>query len=158
MLKGAVSTLQQPRGQGPLSEVRGENRRDWPRPFCPSTHIAGLVANAISVVRNILFVYEKNSRAVVAGLVAAYVVVTLAVESMLGFPEMFWMLPLVINVAFTLLGHLQGWRFKLMNGSLFILWLLYDVSVANYVSAPFDIANIIANGLAVYRIRRAQAH
>ena len=40
VLKEAVSTLQQPRGPGPLSEVRGENRGGWPRPLCPSTHRA----------------------------------------------------------------------------------------------------------------------
>ena len=118
---------------------------------------AGLVANAISVVRNILFVYGKNSRAVVACLVGAYIVVTLAVEVVAGFPDAFWLLPLVINVTFTLLGHLQGWVFKIMNGSLFVLWLAYDLSVSNFVSAPFDIANIFANGIAAYRIRRASA-
>ena len=116
---------------------------------------AGVVNNVISVVRNILFVYGKNSRIVVACLVAAYIGVTLVVESIVGFPEMFWMLPLVINVTFTLLGHLDGWQFKIMNGSLFILWLVYDLSVANYVSAPFDIANVAANYLAAYRIRRS---
>ena len=35
MLKGAVSTLQQPREQGPLAERRGEKRGGWPALFVP---------------------------------------------------------------------------------------------------------------------------
>ena len=36
-LKGAVSTLQQPREQGTLAERRGEQRGGWPSPLCPSS-------------------------------------------------------------------------------------------------------------------------
>ena len=36
MLKETVSTLQQPRGQGPLSELRGKNRGGWQELFVPA--------------------------------------------------------------------------------------------------------------------------
>ena len=36
VLKAAVSTLQQPREQGPLADERGEKASEWASPFWPS--------------------------------------------------------------------------------------------------------------------------
>ena len=118
--------------------------------------IAGFVMNVISIVRNILFAKDKAGKAVVAGLVLAYIVVTVAVEASVGFVDRFWYLPLLANIVFTVFAFVPSWKFKLMNTFTFACWIPYDLLLGNYVATAFDIGNVAANIVSIARIRRRE--
>ena len=44
-------------------------------------------------------------------------------------------------------------KFKYLTITTMLLWLIYDISILNYVSALFDLLTIGSNSIAIYQLK-----
>lgn len=105
--------------------------------------IGGAVLNLLGIIRNLLFLNEKTGLSVRIGCSSMLIIATLAACYVTGFSDMWFWLPLIANVLYTLCGHLSRKKFKIMCAINFALWLPYDILIGNFVSAIADGTNII---------------
>ncbi len=112
--------------------------------------ITGAIINALSLVRNILCYKDK------LGIKEKIVITVLAVTLSLLFNNLAFIgiLPLISTVVYIWLMNIKDvTKFKILVIFTMVLWCIYDLYIKSYSSAAFDFFNIVANVVAIFRIK-----
>lgn len=117
--------------------------------------ITGAIINAISCIRNILCYKEKLGKLAKALIIIASIVPSLMFNN-LGF---IGILPIISAVTYTLFMDTKDIiKFKYLTIFIMFLWGTYDLYIKSYSSAAFDFMTIIANIIAVIKLKIANKH
>ncbi len=112
---------------------------------------AGVVANAVSILRNLLFTKVAPNWA----LKLLFILVQIAFTAYLGFASAFELLPIVATVIFTLSLSLKSdVQFKLAIIAAQLLWLVYDLSHSNYVNVAADTLTVITTAVGIFMLQK----
>lgn len=112
--------------------------------------ITGAIINALSLVRNILCYKDK------LGIKEKIIITVLAVTLSLLFNNLAFIgiLPLISTVVYIWLMNIKDvTKFKILVIFTMVLWCIYDLYIKSYSSAAFDFFNIVANVVAIFRIK-----
>ncbi len=112
--------------------------------------IAGVIANGVSIARNLVFARVKPSWVLKIGFLAVQVALT----ALTGISSVYECLPIAATVIFTLALDWSDTRFKLALMASQLLWLVYDVQYHNYVAAAFDVLTVVSTGVGIWMLRR----
>lgn len=111
--------------------------------------MSGVVANLVSLLRNLAFTRFKNTVWLKLFFIALQLVLSLKSLSS-GFVS--W-LPLIAAVLFTwFLDVKSEVRLKIVIISTQVLWLVYDYVHLNYVAVAFDTFTMISNCIGIYML------
>ncbi len=114
---------------------------------------AGVIANAVSVARNLMFSKVSPTWWLKLGFVLLQIALTLWT----GIRSPYEWLPIISVIIFTLSLSLKtDAQFKLVLGLTQLLWLVYDLHYHNYVSATFDVLTVISTLVGIWMIRKAK--
>ncbi len=113
--------------------------------------LAGVIANGISITRNLVLAKVKPTWSMKIGFLAAQVVLTLII----GIRSPFELLPIVATMIFTLALDWSDTRFKLALMASQKLWLVYDLHYHNYVAAAFDVLTVVSTGIGIWMLWRS---
>lgn len=117
--------------------------------------ITGAIINAISCIRNILCYKEKLGKLAKALIIIASIVPSLMFNN-LGF---IGILPIISAVTYTLFMDTKDIiKFKYLTIFIMFLWGNYDLYIKSYSSAAFDFMTIIANIIAVIKLKLANKY
>lgn len=117
--------------------------------------ITGAIINAISCIRNILCYKEKLGKLAKALIIIASIVPSLMFNN-LGF---IGILPIISAVTYTLFMDTKDIiKFKYLTIFIMFLWGTYDLYIKSYSSAAFDFMTIIANIIAVIKLKISNKH
>ena len=113
----------------------------------------GAIINAVSCVRDILCYKEKM------GDTEKIIIIILAVGLSFAFNNLGWigLLPLVATVVYIIFMNTKDVvRFKILIIFSMIMWLIYDLYIKSYTSGVFDFMSVIANLIAIWKIRKCR--
>lgn len=114
---------------------------------------AGVVANAVSIVRNLLFYKVEPTWWLKLIFILAQIVFT----AVAGFSSAFEILPIVAVVIFTLSLSLKSdVRFKAVIVACQVLWLVYDIHHKNYVTAAADVLTMVTTTIGMVLILKSK--
>lgn len=113
--------------------------------------ITGVIINVLNCFRNILC--YKDKLGITAKIIISFLAITLSLKfNNLG---IFGIFPLISTVTYIwLMSTKDVIKFKLLIIFTMVMWGVYDIVIKSYASAVFDIANIIANLISIYQIKR----
>ena len=114
---------------------------------------AGVISNAVSIVRNLVFARVKNTTFLKVAFIAVQAVLTLVT----GGTALIEWLPVTAVVVYTWCLDLKSdVAFKGMIIGCQILWTVYDLYYRNYVAFTFDILTVISTVIGIFRIQKAK--
>ncbi len=114
---------------------------------------AGVIANVVSILRNITFSKFKPTWWLKTG----FVVIQIALTLWTGIHNVYEWLPIISVIIFTLSLSLKtDSQFKLVLGLTQLLWLVYDLHYQNYVSAVFDVLTVVSTLVGIWMIQKAK--
>ncbi len=112
---------------------------------------AGVVANGISIIRNLLFARVAPNWV----LKLVFILAQVAFTAYLGFASAFELLPIVATVIFTLSLSLRSdVQFKLAIIAAQLLWLVYDFSHSNYVNVTADVLTVVTTAVGIFMLQK----
>ena len=113
--------------------------------------ITGTIINALNCFINILC--YKDKLGITAKIIISFLAITLSLKfNNLGVLGIF---PLISSIAYIWLMNIKDvTKFKILVIFTMVMWGVYDIVIKSYASAVFDIANIIANLISIYQIKR----
>lgn len=117
---------------------------------------SGVVANIVSILRNLIFVRYKGTNWLKYVFVALQFVLTMFT----GLGEPISWIPLIAVVVYTwFLDSCGPISFKALNIGCQVLWCIYDLYFMNFAAFTFDILSIISNigGIILIRKSRGEA-
>ena len=110
---------------------------------------AGVVANAVSIVRNLIFYKVEPTWWLKLIFILAQIVFT----AVAGFSSSFELLPIVAVIIFTLSLSLKSdVQFKAVIILCQVMWLVYDTYHKNYVTAAADVLTMITTVIGIVLI------
>lgn len=113
---------------------------------------SGLIANIISLARNVVF--TKRDTSFILKIIFILLQVILSIKK-----EMLWVdwLPVIACVTFTWIIDTPS-EITLKKVTLFCLicWVIYDFSYLNYVGFSFDLFSIASNIIGIWIIKKEQ--
>lgn len=113
---------------------------------------SGLIANIISLARNVVF--TKRDTSFILKIIFILLQVILSIKK-----EMLWVdwLPVIACVTFTWIIDTPS-EITLKKVTLFCLicWVIYDFSYLNYVGFSFDLFSIASNIIGIWMIKKEQ--
>ena len=115
--------------------------------------ISAAVINLVSIPRNILA--QRNK----LGLTAKIIVSVITAVFSIAFNTRGWvgLIPIVPTIIYTfMVDKLDEENFKKLVIFLMSFWTVHDFLIQSYVSTIFNVMNIIASAIAIYRIRKAK--
>lgn len=113
--------------------------------------ITGAITNIICCIRNILCYKNKLNFKEKTILTITLIVISLKFNNLglLGF------LPVISNIIYMWNMNTKNIiNFKLLNIFSTTTWLVYDLSISSYTSSLFNVANIIANTISIYDLKK----
>ena len=114
---------------------------------------AGVISNAVSIVRNLVFARVRSTTALKTGFILIQAALTLMTS---GTALIEW-LPVTAVVVYTWFLDLKNdVAFKLMIIGCQVLWTVYDLHYRNYVAFAFDLLTIVSTVIGIYRIKKEQ--
>lgn len=112
--------------------------------------ITGVITNLISFIRNVLCYKDYFNSKIKIILIVLSIIFSLLFNNL----GIIGLLPLISTVLYTSLMDIKDVKnFKILNIFATSLWLVYDVFIFSYTSALFDIMCIIANIIAINKIK-----
>lgn len=115
---------------------------------------SGVIANIVSILRNIIFVKVKCTDWLKVAFVALQFVLTLYT----GLDTPISWLPLIAVVVYTWLMDSCGpIAFKVLNIGCQVLWVIHDLYYLNFASVVFDILTIVSCVGGIFLIRKAKS-
>lgn len=112
---------------------------------------AGVISNAVSIVRNLVFARVKNTTMLKVVFIAVQAVLTL----LAGGTALIEWLPVTAVVVYTwCLDIKSDVGFKLVILGTQVLWTVYDLHYRNYVAFTFDILTMISTVIGIFRIKQ----
>lgn len=112
---------------------------------------AGVISNAVSIVRNLVFARVKNTTMLKVVFIAVQAVLTL----LAGGTALIEWLPVTAVVVYTwCLDIKSDVGFKLVILGTQVLWTVYDLHYRNYVAFAFDILTMISTVIGILRIKQ----
>lgn len=112
--------------------------------------ITGFIVNVSNLVRNILCYNDKLNKIWTFIFLLIVIFISLYFNN-LGIIGLF---PLISSIIYTLFINTKDIiKFKIINIIAFMLWLIYDLLLKNYVMAIFDISSIITNIISIIQIK-----
>jgi hypothetical protein len=116
--------------------------------------MSGAIINGISCVRNILCYKEKYGKTTKIVLTVSTVVLSLMFNN-IGF---IGLLPLIGTVIYTIFMDVKDiCKFKYLLIMTMVVWIIHDIYIHSYTSAIFSFANIVANIISIYKIKKQEA-
>ena len=112
---------------------------------------SGAIINFLSCIRNILS--YKNKLGLIAKVIISLLMIIFSLKfNNLGFVGL---LPLISTIVFIWgMNTNNVILLKLLIMFVSFTWLIYDIYIKSYTSLVFDIANILANSVSIYSIKR----
>ena len=112
--------------------------------------ITGAIVNLVSCVRNILC--YKNKLNITAKILITLITTILSIKfNNLGF---IGLLPLISTIVYIWTMDTKNViKLKIVIIFTMITWFIYEMTIKLYISAIFDIANIIANIITIKKIK-----
>ena len=112
--------------------------------------ITGTIINLVNIIRNVLCYKNKLNK------YSIILILTLSISLSLYFNNLSFigLLPLLSTILYTTLMNIKDIKkFKYLTITTMLLWLIYDISILNYVSALFDLLTIGSNSIAIYQLK-----
>ena len=113
--------------------------------------VSGAIANAVTFIRNIVCLRFDISKA----LKLFFIALQLAASAYFGCSGLIMWLPIIGNCLFT--WFIDSENMLLLKGTIIaaqLMWCVYDLSILNYATVPFDIAAAVTNFVSVIGILR----
>lgn len=110
----------------------------------------GTIINLVNIIRNVLCYKNKLNK------YSIILILTLSISLSLYFNNLSFigLLPLLSTILYTTLMNIKDIKkFKYLTITTMLLWLIYDISILNYVSALFDLLTIGSNSIAIYQLK-----
>ena len=110
----------------------------------------GTIINLVNIIRNVLCYKNKLNK------YSIILILTLSISLSLYFNNLscIGLLPLLSTILYTTLMNIKDIKkFKYLTITTMLLWLIYDISILNYVSALFDLLTIGSNSIAIYQLK-----
>lgn len=118
--------------------------------------VTGFIANLVSVLRNLAFSHWKNTKGLKIGFILLQLVLSLCT---MGESWRIWTawLPILAAALFTwFLDTKSEIKLKIVIIIMQGLWLIYDISIRNYVAAVFDVFTMVSTLIGIGLIRKKQ--
>jgi len=113
---------------------------------------SGVVANIVSILRNLTFVKFKGT----IWLKIFFVVLQFVMTLYTGLGEPISWIPLIAAVVYTWFLDLCGpIGFKVLNIGCQVLWCIYDLYFMNFAGFAFDVLSMITNFWGIVLIRKS---
>lgn len=112
--------------------------------------VTGAIINILSMIRNILCYKNKLE------LKEKVIITILSVVLSLKFNNLGYvgLLPLISTVSYIWLMNIKSIKgFKLLISFTMLMWFIYDIIIKSYTSAIFDFMSIVANMIALFKIK-----
>lgn len=118
--------------------------------------VTGFIANLVSMLRNLAFARGKNVTALKLGFIFLQLVLSLCT---MGESWKIWTawLPILAAALFTFFLDTKS-EIKLKSVIIIMqgLWLIYDISIRNYVAAVFDVFTMVSTAIGIGLIKKKQ--
>lgn len=113
--------------------------------------ITGAIANAVTLIRNLFCLRKDLSKAAKA----VFILLQIALAFIACSRSLIAWLPIIGNCVFTWYIDTKNMvLFKLIVIACQLMWAVYDFSIQNYATVPFDIATAITNTISIISIIR----
>ena len=113
---------------------------------------AGVVANIVSILRNITFLKFKSTTWIKIG----FIVLQAGLTMISGMSNPVEWLPVIAIVIFTwFVDSTSQVGFKVLNIVCQVLWCVYDLSYMNFAGFTFDLLSIVTNFVGICLIRKS---
>ncbi len=113
--------------------------------------VAGVVSNAVSIVRNLVFARTENTTWLKLGFIAVQAALTYA----FGGGVLIEWLPVITVVVYTWFLDLKNpVTFKLMIIGCQGMWVVYDWYYRNYVAFSFDLLTIVSTIMGIAMLKK----
>ncbi len=115
--------------------------------------LGGVVANIISIVRNIIIAKKGCSKGIKIALILIQTALSIGTVTL---NPISWF-PIIATSMFTWYIDTKNiFLFKWIMIITLVMWAVYDLSHQNYVSVWFDICTIISTGVSMVKIKKEQ--
>lgn len=104
--------------------------------------VSGAIVNVVSMIRNILCLKRKMG----IGSRLVFIAVQIGLTVAAGCKDVIMWLPVIANCAFT--WYMFSENMVLLKTIVIIsqlLWTVFDFSISNFATVPFDIASVVTN-------------
>lgn len=113
----------------------------------------GVIATAVSLLRNLVFFKVKSSAVLKAGFIVLHVILSLGTITL---NPLTW-IPVFSTAIYTwVLDTDNIIKFKVVMMISLGMWAIYDAAHLNFISAAFDIFTVISNGYSIYQIKKVK--